>query len=83
MLKQILKYLLTFCTPDEPIPVPKPRVEVVFVARIQDAVFQDFKKKVNNGIYVSHQTTEIQAGHMLGVQHVLNLLQENLTIPNS
>jgi hypothetical protein len=38
------------------------------------------RRSVNPSTFVTGQTTDIQAGYMLGVQHVLNALQEGFTV---
>lgn len=50
--------------------------EVIFIHRLREAMIRDIEKKIGVQIGVSNQTTEIQAGFMLGAQYVLNKLRE-------
>lgn len=66
MLRKLINFLL----------VPKE----VTIVRLDPAVLLDLKRKVGATCIVTSQTTEHQAGYQLGVQHVLNVLQEGYTI---
>lgn len=56
----------------------RPAVQEQIVVRLEQAVFNDLRRKLGGSTHcvASSQTTDIQAGYMLGVQHVLTTLQE-------
>lgn len=58
-----------------------PKQEVV--VRLEQAVLNDLRKKVNASALVTSTTTDLQAGFQLGINHVLNVLQEGYTITRS
>lgn len=52
------------------------------VVRLSPDQLMEVRRKVGGqaSTFVSQNTTDIQAGFMLGVNHVLNILQEGFTI---
>ena len=68
-------------------PEPDPAEQVVtieqVVVRLEHSVMQDLRRKVNASALVTSQTTDLQAGFQLGINHVLNVLQEGYTITRS
>jgi hypothetical protein len=46
------------------------------IVRLEPAVFADLRKKVGANCIVTQLTTDHQAGFQLGINHVLNVLQE-------
>lgn len=48
-------------------------------ARLRSDVYQDLERKCG-AIVVTRETTDVQAGFQLGVQHVLRLLREGYVI---
>lgn len=53
------------------------------VYRLNPDVYRDLERKVLSDIYISKETTDIQAGYMLGIQKVLKELRDGFTIDNS
>lgn len=77
MLRKLLLKLLRV-TPEE-------QVRYVLVARLPDEVFKDLRHRVGGAAscITTSQTTDIQAGYMLGINHVLNIVQEGFTLPRA
>lgn len=50
------------------------------VIRLTDEVFRHIESKCPAPV-VTHQTTDLQAGFQLGVQHVLKLLRDGVVVP--
>lgn len=58
--------------------------EVKKVYRLDPDMLAAVRHKAQGGaIAINHNTTPIQAGFQLGVQHVLNILQEGFTVAGS
>ena len=64
--------------------IPDPPVITMFVARLTPDVLEDLRKRIGGSAncIATSQTTDIQAGYMLGINHVLNVLQEGFTLPS-
>ena len=56
----------------------KRKVKVTEVVRLSPMVYAALRKQLGGSstAHATHLTTEIQAGYMLGINHVLNVLQE-------
>lgn len=56
--------------------------EKVTVVRLSPEMMADLRRRLGGAglIVVSGHTTDIQSGYMLGVNHVLNVLQEGFVI---
>lgn len=48
--------------------------------RLDQQVYEELEKKVMASPIVTKETTELQAGFQLGVQHVLKVLRDGYTI---
>lgn len=48
--------------------------------RLDPAALASIKQRVAAAISINHNTTPLQAGFQLGVQHVLNVLQEGFAV---
>lgn len=53
------------------------------VTRLTPDVFNQLTREVNGSTFVTASTTELQAGFMLGVVHVLNAIQKGIVIETS
>ncbi len=53
------------------------------IARLTPEVYDKLVRDVGGNTIVTHQTTELQAGFMLGVQHVLNHIKAGLVIEST
>ena len=53
---------------------------VEFTTRLTPAVYRDLESKLLHTIPVTKETTEIQAGYMLGIQTVLKVLRDGFTV---
>lgn len=53
--------------------------EVQYVLKLHPVQLEKLEQLVRADIVVTHQTTELQAGYMLGIQKVLNTLRTELT----
>jgi len=62
--------------------LPYPAPKVTEVTRLTPQVYAALRKQLggNATAFATQQTTEIQAGFMLGINHVLNVLQEGFVI---
>lgn len=56
-----------------------PPVKVVELTRLRPDVYAGLEKQVA-APYVDRQTTEIQAGFLLGIQHVLKVLRDGYVV---
>lgn len=54
-------------------------IETKTFARLTQAVYEDLERKVAPPL-VQRDTTELQAGFQLGIQHVLKILREGYVI---
>lgn len=59
---------------------PKPVPPTSTLVRLSQAVYEQLEREVTP-IIVSHQTSDIQAGYMLGVQSVLKHLRDGYRVP--
>lgn len=50
--------------------------EIVFIHRLREVMIRDIEKKIGGMVSVNSETTDIQAGFMLGVQYVLGKLRD-------
>lgn len=58
-----------------------PTYKTIIVNRLSPEVFEQLRKQATQGsLIVTGTTTELQAGQMLGVQHVLNLIRDGITV---
>ena len=48
--------------------------------RLDNRVYEELEKKVMGTPIVTKETTELQAGFQLGVQHVLKVLRDGYTV---
>lgn len=73
MLQRILEWVFG------PAHVPT-EVRVVKKVRLEQSVLNDLRRRVGGTCVVTTQTTDHMAGYQLGINHVLNVLQEGFTI---
>lgn len=69
-----------------PSPVaPEATKQVRIVARLSPEMLADLRRRCGGGAtcIVGQQTTDIQAGYMLGMNYVLNKIAEDFTISAS
>lgn len=60
-----------------------PKTETRLVVRLEATQLDELRRQLG-GIattYVSSETTDLQAGYMLGINRVLNLLEQGFTLP--
>lgn len=54
--------------------------QVTKVVRLEQSILNDLRRRVGGTCVVTTQTTDHMAGYQLGINHVLNVLQEGFTI---
>jgi hypothetical protein len=62
---------------------PEVKTEVRVVVRLEQSMLDKLSKTVAAHTIVNQQTTELMAGYQLGMQKVLNALQEGFTISDT
>lgn len=65
----------------EPLTITYERVEVREYARLTQPMFDQFRRQVLAGNAVlTENTSELQAGHIIGVNHALNILRDGYVV---
>lgn len=64
---------------------PAVTTRTVIVARLSPEMLADLRRRVGGPAtcLVGSQTTDIQAGYMLGINHALNVIAQDFTIASS
>lgn len=58
----------------------KPKAVQGMVYRLTPEVYSQLEEKLLSDVLVNKETTDLQAGYMLGIQKVLKVLRDGFTI---